>query len=157
LKFKIKDNATNRKILSILKVDEVSTDGKWLVVKNKYSLEFDKLVLGSAIPTLSDKEWLSLYRDVSRTLEGGRIWPAKYRFDKRETWMFKIIPLKTKQLIVRMDPLEFEELKEAAKLAGKTISDFVRGAVDKAIDEEFDKMVNNEQAKQEQKRKPYVG
>lgn len=133
-------------------------------VKSNFAVELDKLELGSAIPALTDGDWAKIYRQIGKTLWGGRLWPPSRNFDRDETWVIRILLKKTKDIHMRFDPLDYESVKEAAKLSKASVSEFVRKAALAAVSMEFDKEASRRQRErqQEQKavsqemKKPYV-
>jgi uncharacterized protein (DUF1778 family) len=121
-------------------------------VKSEFVIEISKLEMGSAIPALTDMDWIHLYRQISRTLREGRLWPPRRNFDREETWVIKVLPLKTKRITMRFDPLEYSTLKEAADLAKKSVGDFIRSTVMQAIYQEETKGALRKQEEREQER-----
>ncbi|MEM3078660.1 MAG: DUF1778 domain-containing protein, partial [Nitrososphaerales archaeon] len=94
--------------------------------KNLYGLKLSKLEMGSAIPDLTDNDWRFLGSEIRQTLRGGKI-------RELTNWIIDIEPLRTRRIYVRLTPFEEEEIKEAAKVEKKTISDFIRGKVFQGI------------------------
>jgi uncharacterized protein (DUF1778 family) len=130
----------------------ISKKNGQLVVEANFAVKFDKLTLGSVVTSLSNEDWGRLYKQIKKSLEGGRMWPPHYRFDKQETWAIKILPLKTKRFLIRFDPLEFDMVRDAAKLAQKNIAEFIRAAVSEAVSTEFDKETLRKQEEREQEK-----
>jgi len=134
-------------------------------IESDYAITLDRLVLSSKFPSLSENDWARLYREISRTVQKGRVWPPRRKFDRAETWIIKVLPLKTRRVQLVFDPIDYNIAKEAAALAKKSLSDFIRSAVMKFADEIFDKeTMRRQQERQQQqatveatKPQPYVG
>lgn len=152
--FQLENNDINRAVGSFLEKThddlnvQVSKDR--IVVKAKFAVELSKLELGSAIPTLTDMDWARLYRQISKTVKGGRVWPPRRNFDRAETWVIRVKLLRTRRVEVLFDSLDYEMVKEAAKLANKTVTDFIRTAVMLAVDQEYDKETMRKQREKQQ-------
>jgi uncharacterized protein (DUF1778 family) len=153
--FHLDDNPTNRVVAGFLeKINDdirVQVESGKIRIKSEFAIEISKLEMGSAIPALTDMDWTHLYRQISRTLRGGRLWPPRRNFDREETWVIKVLPLKTKRITMRFDPLEYSTLKEAADLAKKSVGDFVRSTVMQAIYQQETKETMRKQQERKQK------
>jgi uncharacterized protein (DUF1778 family) len=127
IRFEIRATPLNLQIAGYLeRAHDVKTKiGQRIVVSsegNPYGLKLSKLEMGSAILDLTDNDWRLLGKEVRRTVRGGKV---------REftNWIIDIEPLRTQRVYVRLTPFEEEEIREAAKVEKKTISDFIRGKV----------------------------
>ena len=99
---------------------------KKILIELPYRVELSRLHLGSAIPTFTEADWRKLYREIHQTLRGAKLFPPRYRFNTKENWVIRFQWLRSKQLLLRLDPLEFATVRKAAKLAGTSVSEFVR-------------------------------
>jgi hypothetical protein len=154
--FELRNSDINRAIASFLektheelKVD-VSEDR--IHIKTKFAIELNKLELGSAIPSLTDVDWAHLYRQISKTVMEGRVWPPRRSFDRAETWVIRVKLLKTRRVEILFDPIEYGLVEQASKLVKKCLADFIRVAVMSAVDEEFDKEALHKQEEREQEK-----
>jgi uncharacterized protein (DUF1778 family) len=129
---------------------KVQTRKGKLKIQTQFTLKLDKLILGSVVRELTDSDWVQLYRQISKSLEDGRLWPPRRNFDRDETWTIRINPLKTKGVFIRFNELDLSTIKDAAELAKKSFSDFIRSGALKLADEVFDRETVRKQQKREQ-------
>jgi hypothetical protein len=156
--FELENTDVNRLVANFLSkaqdgIRVVVREGK-IRIESEFSVEIDKLTLGSVVRELSDKDWVRLYRQISKSVENGRVWPPRRNFDKDETWVIRVHRLKTRDIHIRLDHLEYSTLKEAAETAKKTLSDFIRSGALKLADEITDREIIRRQAEREQQARP---
>jgi hypothetical protein len=141
--FQLQNNIIGRKICPFLEKthDELKTEtiGNRIHVKSKFGVVLDRVELISVAPDLTDAEWVNLYRQIGRTVKGGRVWPPRRSFDRHETLVIKVQLLKTRGVYVLFDPVDYGMVEIAAKLAKKKNSDFIRQAVMYAVDREYNR------------------
>lgn len=134
--FELHMNENNLKIAEFLKASgkcsEVRHENDRIIVKFKFGFTIHRLHIGSIIKGFTDRDWRLLTNEIRRTISGARVCELS-------DLAIGIHPLKTELIRVRMDPLEKETLQEAAVLAGKSLSEFIRSAALKEASEVFDK------------------
>lgn len=155
--FDLDDTDINRSIAEFIRNTEekikVQTSKGRLRIQSEFAVEVNRLELGSVIRELSDADWVRLYRQIGKTLKGGRLWPPRRNFDRHETWVIRIHRLRTKGVYIRLDPLEYSTLKEAATTAKKNLSDFIRSGALKLADEVTDREILRRQQERERQSK----
>jgi uncharacterized protein (DUF1778 family) len=155
--FELDDTDINRSIAEFIRQTEekvhVQTSRGKLRVQSEFAVEVNKLELGSAVRELSDTDWARLYKQIGKSLKGGRLWPPRRSFDRQETWVIRIHRLRTKGVYIRLDPLEYSALKEAAATAKKNLSDFIRSGSLKLADEVTDRETLRRQQERQQEQK----
>lgn len=97
---------------------------------------------------LTDKEWNTLAKEIKKTLK-----EAKTFHDKKT---IEIMPLKTKMVCVRFNPIDIGLIKEAAKLQKRTISEFIRMAAIERMREVFAEEKFKKTVKEEKRSNTYV-
>ena len=117
-----------------------------------YRFELSRLHLESVIPGLGEDDWRRLYREIGQNLKGCKIFPPRYKFNPKETWVIRFHWQRDRRLEIKLDPLEDNMIRKAAKLSSKRVSDFVRAAITKAVDEEFEKEALRKQEERERER-----
>lgn len=155
--FTLERNQRNEQIIQCIRKleDGVVTKQRRgiILVEFKYGLNLSRLEVASLLRDLTESEWFSLQRRVKATLKGAKIRVAN-------DLAFVIRPLLTEEIHVRFSPNELHEIKEAAKLTDKTLSDFIRGKTLEGASQEFEK-VELKELKQvtasAQKSRTYVG
>jgi hypothetical protein len=152
--FELENTDVNRLVANFLSkaqdgIRVLAREGK-IRIESESSLEIDKLTLGSAVRELSDKDWVRLYRQISKSVENGRVWPPRRNFDKNETWIIRVHRLKTKDIHIRLASLDYDTIKEAAAIAKKNLSDFIRSGALKLADEVTDREIVRRQAERGQ-------
>lgn len=131
----------------------VSATKNHITVSCGYGLNLQRLFLEKVVPDLTDKDWSTLHRAVRSTLSGGRI-------TSQSELGLSIRPLKTRTIRLRVDPLEERIIREAAKEARKSLSDYIRGLVlhgaeiEEALQKDFERQTS---ANDMDKKKAYVG
>jgi len=102
---------------------------------------------------LTDEEWNTLAKEIKETLKGARM------FHNKKT--IEIVPLKTRMICIRFNPIDMEIIKDAAKDEKRTISDFIRVAAIERAQEIFKKETVERMEKrareEERKTRTYVG
>ena len=149
----------NKRNLAIAKSLEKKNGVKVTVENGEIKVTFDAGLLISRIfdleeLRLTDPQWSRLMKEIKKTLVG-----AKIRDFDGET--IGIHPLMTEQIRIRIDPLSKATIKEAAKIAQMTITDFMRTAAlmmaDQIISEEQARKLEERQKGREEKlRRQYL-
>jgi len=126
--------------------------------------ELNRLYLESAISDFRENDWNQLFKEVAKTATGCKIHPPRYQFNPKKHWVVRFFWLRNKQVLLRLNSLEDDMIRKAAKLSKRNVSDFIRVATMRAVNEEFDKETvrrqrehQQQQATVEAKPQPYVG
>jgi len=142
-KFKLPKNEINIKLSELLRAEgcRVTNEQHHIIIEFNFGLNIFRVEAGSALGGLTDHEWRTLIDNIKNTLKGAKVRRA-------DDMVIRIAPVKSEVIRLRVNPQEKELIRKAAALKGKTLSDFIRSVVLKAVDEAF--------AEESQERKPYV-
>lgn len=135
IRFKLPLNRKNREILDVIKTRygcEFKVEDDEISVFSNYGLDISRMDLVLSGIELTEDEWRQLYKQVKRTIRGGRA-------QLTNPALISISLAKTELLLVRLTPLDKKLIAEAAKLGGESIAAFARNAMLKAAKETFEK------------------
>jgi len=140
---------------------KISAGTNIIVVSFDYGLNLQRLFIEKVVPDLTDRDWINIRKTVRNSLMGGKI-------SSESELGLSIRPMRTRIIRLRVNPLEEQIIREAAKEAGKSLSDYIRGMVLRGAEEEemlqkdFEAQMPTESTKraqlspQEEKGKAYV-
>jgi len=119
--FTLRLNDTNYKIAKLYEDGEnikTAISGDSITVSFAYGMTILRMEV-DAIKTLTDKEWRNLAKEIKSTLKGAKI-------RELTDLAIRISPLKTKDVHLRISPLELELIRKAAEKVHKSTPDFIR-------------------------------
>ncbi len=151
--FKLRINEKNLKIAQFMEVAgkavKVLQENGDILVKFRYGLNISRLEVGSIIKGFTDGDWRAFVEEIKSTLKGAKIREAS-------DMVVRLRSLRTEDIHIRLDPLERETIEEAARLEGKSLSDFIRAAALRRAGETFDEEKAKKMAKQKREESPYI-
>ena len=129
ISFSLPMNAVNLKIARFYEDGEhvkVAVSGNKIVVNLTHGLTIFRIDVEGIARAFTDKEWRDLAEQIKSTLKGAKI---------REftDLAIGIQPLRSKDIHLRINPIEFDLIRNASREDHRSISDFIRmAALEKA-------------------------